>query len=396
MTRRRAVRAVATPPAAGDEAMMRRCLALARRAEGRTAPNPIVGCVIVDRRGRVLAEGHHRGPGTPHAEAAALAALGGRAPGATLYVSLEPCNHRDGGRAACAPAVRASGVARVVIGAMDPVPGHGGGARLLARAGVAVTRGVLGAACEDANAGFFTWARRGRPRFVLKAAVTLDGKLATVGGASRWITGELARADGRRVRERTGAILVGVGTVLADDPRLTARTPRGRDPVRIVVDSRLRTPPGARLLPATSGSRVRTIIATTAAAPAARARRLEAAGAEVWRLPAGRTRGGRGKAASRAGRVDLAALAARLGAAGLTQVLVEGGAEIHAAMLAAGLADEVRLYVAPLVVGGPAPSWVGGAGVAALADAWRFELAAAPRRIGPDLMLRLRPRSGRK
>jgi len=359
-----------------DERHMRRCLELARRAEGRTAPNPIVGSVIVGRRGQVLAEGWHRKAGSAHGEAAALAKLGGRAAGATVYVNLEPCNHQ-GRTPPCAPAVLAAGVRRVVIGAMDPIRGHAGGARLLARAGVEVVRGVLRDECEAANAPFFTWARQGRAHLLLKAAVTLDGKIATVSGESQWITGEAARRDAHRLRDRRDAVLVGVGTVLADDPRLTVRGLRGgRDPARVVVDSRLRTPPTAQLLPA-AGSPARTIVAF-ASAPPARRRALEAAGAELWQLP------GPG------GRVDLAALAARLGREGLLSVLVEGGGQIHASLLAAGLADELRLYVAPLAVGGPAASWLGGDGVATLAAAWRFRWLGAPEPVGDDLVLRLR------
>jgi diaminohydroxyphosphoribosylaminopyrimidine deaminase/5-amino-6-(5-phosphoribosylamino)uracil reductase len=355
------------------ERWMKRCLALARRAEGRTAPNPIVGAVVVDARGRVIAEGWHQGPGTPHGEAMALERAGRRARGATLYVNLEPCNHTDGGRIPCSARVIDSGVARVVIGAMDPIAAHAGGARRIARAGIAVERGVLRLACEDANAPFFTWARHGRPRFVLKAAITLDGKIATVGGESQWITGEAARDDARALRARHDAIVVGVGTVLADDPRLTARARGARDPIRVVLDGALRTPPGAKVLPA--------IIATLPGAPASRAKALEARGAEIWRVRAGRD-----------GRIDLRALAARLGAdKKLTSVLVEGGGEVHASLLAAQLADELRIYVAPIVVGGPARSWVGGGGIAKLARAHRLEWIGAPARAGEDLILRARP-----
>ncbi|MCB9564080.1 MAG: bifunctional diaminohydroxyphosphoribosylaminopyrimidine deaminase/5-amino-6-(5-phosphoribosylamino)uracil reductase RibD [Kofleriaceae bacterium] len=300
-------------PTAADVRWMRRCLQLAARAEGRTAPNPVVGCVVVDGRGRKLAEGWHRRAGTAHAEIVALdalAAAGRRGDGATLYVNLEPCNHH-GRTGPCAPAVAAAGIRRVVIGAMDPVAGHAGGARWLARHGVEVVTGVLGDASEALNRPFFTWARLRRPHVVLKAGVSLDGRVATRTGASRWITGEAARAEVHRLRDRLDAVLVGIGTVLADDPRLTVRgVAGGRDPVRVVVDSRLRTPVGAALL-AGAGQGARVIIATTAAAPASRQRRLEAAGAEVWRL---RDRGGR---------VDLRALVRRLGAAGVLSVLVE-------------------------------------------------------------------------
>jgi diaminohydroxyphosphoribosylaminopyrimidine deaminase/5-amino-6-(5-phosphoribosylamino)uracil reductase len=364
-----------------DAEGIERCLALARKAEGTTAPNPIVGGVVVDRRGRVIAEGWHRGPGTLHGEAMALEKAGARAKGATLYVNLEPCNHEGGGRVPCSARVIASGVARVVIGAMDPIKGHAGGARRIARAGISVTTGVLREACEDANAPFFTWARLGRPRFVLKAAATLDGRIATVGGESKWITGEAARKDGRALRGTLDAILVGVGTVLADDPQLTSRARGVRDPVRVVLDGALRTPPRARLLPKIGGSKARTIIACGSRAPDARARALEAAGAEIWRVPAARD-----------GRIDLRALAEKLGAEKLTSVLVEGGGRVHASFLEAGLADEIRLYLAPLIVGGAdAPAWVGGAGAKKLADATRLEWLGPPERVGDDLIVRARP-----
>jgi diaminohydroxyphosphoribosylaminopyrimidine deaminase/5-amino-6-(5-phosphoribosylamino)uracil reductase len=354
-----------------DRAHMARCLELARKAEGRTAPNPIVGCVITDRRGRVVAEGYHRGPGKPHGEAAALAALRGRsAAGGTLYVNLEPCNHH-GRTPPCAPAVRDAGVARVVIGMLDPIPGHGGGARLLRRGGITVTTGVLAAECAAANRPFTSWATRARPWVILKAAMTLDGRIASAGGESKWITGEAARADGHRLRDRCDAIAVGIGTVLADDPALTVRGVRGgRDPVRVVVDSALRTPPAARVLPA--------IIATTDAASEQRAQALTAAGAEIVRF-----------AADDRGRVRLDQLAAALGARGIAALLVEGGGALHAGWIAAGLADELRLYVAPLAIGGTtAPGWIGGDGAARLVDATRWQWDAAPERIGDDVLLR--------
>jgi diaminohydroxyphosphoribosylaminopyrimidine deaminase/5-amino-6-(5-phosphoribosylamino)uracil reductase len=363
---------------------MRRCLELARRAEGRTSPNPIVGSVIVGDDGQLLAEGYHLRPGELHGEAAALAALGGKAPGATLYVNLEPCAHRDGGRTSCTMRVLASGVRRVVIGALDPIPGHGGGAVELAAAGIEVTTGVLADECEAVNAPFFTAARKQRPYLVLKAGCSLDGKIATTSGESRWITGAAARADGHRLRDRLDAIMVGIGTVLADDPRLTVRDlpvdPAdpdrvARDPVRIVVDSGLRTPPTAALLPA-KGSPARTIIAGTTAAPVEREHALVAAGAEVWRLDANGD-----------GRVDLGALMARLVAAKIYGVLVEGGAGLHGGLVAAGLVDQLRLYVAPIILGGAAaPSWLGGPGVTELSRAPRLRFGP-PQPLGDDLLL---------
>ena len=352
-----------------DAAFMARALRLAERYRGRTAPNPIVGCVIVDKRGHVIAEGAHHGSGTRHAEIVALDKLHGKAPGATMYVTLEPCTHH-GRTPPCTPAVKASGVARVVIGTEDPVPGHGGGIEALRRAQISVTRALVDE-CDAANRPFLTWAMYGRPAFTLKAAITLDGKIATVKGQSKWITGEAARADVHRLRDTHDAVLVGIGTVLADDPWLTARFRGARDPIRIVLDAHLRTPVNARLL------RGGAIIATTNAAPVAKERALIAAGAEILRFPT-RARG----------HVPLELLARTLGDRGLTSVLVEGGGEVHASFLEARLADELVLYLAPKIVGGPAPSWVGGTGVGTLAAAHGLQFVDDPERLGPDLRLR--------
>jgi diaminohydroxyphosphoribosylaminopyrimidine deaminase/5-amino-6-(5-phosphoribosylamino)uracil reductase len=359
-----------------DRRHMARCLELAAAHRGRTAPNPIVGSVIVGPDGAVLAEGAHRGPGQDHAEAAALRKIGHRAPGATLYVNLEPCNHH-GRTPPCAPAVRDAGVARVVIGIADPIPGHGGGIGVLRRAGIAVTVGVLRDECERANLPFLTWAMRHRPAFTLKAAITLDGKISTVAGESKWITGPAARADVMRLRAEHDAVLVGVGTVLADDPRLSARLPGARDPQRIVLDTQLRTPPSAKLLPGRRGPR--TIIACGPRAPLAREKALVARGAEIWRI------------GSPGGRVDVVELARRLADAQICSVLVEGGGEVHADLLAHHLADELVIYIAPKLVGGPARSWVGGAGLAALAAAHRFVFDTAVRDLDGDLRLTARP-----
>lgn len=382
-----AERARAAARAVIDDAFMARALALAERYRGRTAPNPIVGCVIVDRDHAIVAEGAHAGPGQRHAEIVALDRLSPpcRADGATMYVTLEPCTH-DGRTPPCAPVVIASGVTRVVVGSEDPIDAHGGGLAALRRAGIAVDRARV-ADCDDANRPFLTWARHRRPAFTLKAAVTLDGKIATVGGHSKWITGEPARQDAHRLRDLHDAVLVGVGTVLRDDPRLTVRDRDvvarsdqleatrwrlpARDPIRIVVDGKLRTPADARLVPRRRGPR--TIIATSEAAPASRERALVRAGVEIWRFTA------------RDGRVPLDKLARRLGDAGITSVLVEGGGQIHASLLDAQLADELVLYVAPIAVGGPAPSWVGGEGVATLGAAHGFAWRGTPVQLGRDL-----------
>ena len=347
---------------------MRRALELAEKFRGHTSPNPIVGCVIV-RDGKTLAEAAHKEAGKPHAEILALAKLGGRAPGATMYVTLEPCMHH-GRTPPCAPAVIGAGVARVVIGSADPVPGHGGGMRAIRRARIKVDHALV-AECDASNRAFLTWAKHRRPAFTLKAAVTLDGKIATVTGESQWITGKEARQDVHRLRSIHDAVLVGIGTVLADDPKLTARIPGGKSPIRVVVDSTLRTPARSRLL--ARGARV--IIATTDAAPAKQERALVRKGAEVWRFPV------------RTGGVPLDHLARALGEQGITSVLVEGGGQLHAALLATGLADELVLYIAPRIVGGPAPSWVGGEGIASLAKAHGFRFDGPPVQFGEDLRI---------
>lgn len=360
-----------------DSVHMRRCLALAERYKGRTTPNPIVGCVIVDKHGDVIAEGAHKQAGKPHAEIEALRKLAGRkATGGTLYVNLEPCNHH-GRTPPCAPAVRASGVARVVVGMPDPIPGHGGGIEHLRRAGVSVSVGVLREACERANVGFLTLALEGRPAFTLKAAITLDGKICTVTGHSKWITGDVARADVMRLRDQHDGVLVGIGTVLADDPWLTARLPGARDPVRIVVDSNLRTPPTAHLLPKRTGPR--TIIACGEDAPARLEKPLVAKGAEIVRMPTHAN-----------GRVDVWKLAQWLGEQQLASVLVEGGGEIHSYFLEKRLADELVIYIAPKIVGGPAKGWVGGKGMARLTNAYRFALDPDPVMLGGDLRITAR------
>jgi len=377
-----------------DKEFMARALELAERYRGRTSPNPIVGCVIVDARGNVIAEGAHKAAGKRHAEIEALAKIGYKAPGATMYVTLEPCTHH-GRTPPCIPVVREAGLARVVIGTEDPVLGHGGGIEALRRVGITVSRALV-EECDAANRPFLTWSLYGRPAFTLKAAITLDGKIATIKGQSKWITGVPARIDVHRLRDTHDAVLVGIGTVLADDPWLTVRLapgrdptgsvtrgriPRARDPIRIVLDSKLRTPLDAHLLPKRKGPR--TIIATTDAAPEAKERALKKAGAEVWRFPARRN-----------GTVPLEPLVRELGEQDITSVLVEGGGHVHASFLQFHYADEVIIYVAPKVVGGPAPSWVGGKGIATLQAAHGFRFIEQPIQLGEDLRFRaamLRP-----
>ncbi len=350
---------------------MRRALALAARGRGRTSPNPMVGAVAV-KRGRVVGEGYHRKAGGPHAEVWALRDAGSSASGATMYVSLEPCSHH-GRTPPCTEAIIESGVARVVVGCRDPNPlVNGAGIRRLARAGIEVETGVMEAEARRLNEAYGKHITTGLPFVALKAAMSLDGKIATVRGESKWITGERARAAAHRLRSRHDAVMVGVGTVLADDPLLTVRRSRGRTPLRVVADSRARTPPTARLLGADERPPV---VAVTRLAPKARVRRLERGGANVWTV------------GSRAGKVNLRSLMKRLGGEGVQSVLVEGGGTLAAGVLAGGLVDRVYFFVAPRLIGGArALSPVEGAGVARLSEAWRLK-SVRVRRVGEDLLI---------
>lgn len=324
--------------------------------------------------GEVVGEGYHRRAGAPHAEVEALAASGERARGATFYVTLEPCIHH-GRTPPCVPAILAAGVRRVVVAVQDPNPMvNGRGIDALRRAGCEVSVGCMADAARDQNRAFFVYMTLRRPLVTLKAAMTLDGKIAAWDGNSRWITGEPARLEVHRLRSESDAVAVGIGTVLQDDPELTVRlpTPWAREPYRIVVDSHCRIPLDARVLSA--GQPQRTVIATTDAAPGERVRALEARGVTLLRLP------------SRDGRVDLSALLRELAALEVTAVLLEGGGELNAAFLEAGLVDCVRLFVAPLLLGGrQAPGPVGGAG-RGLKEAFRLD-GVRVRTVGEDLLI---------
>lgn len=356
-----------------DHAWMGRTLALAAQGRGLTSPNPMVGALVVSD-GAAVGEGVHRRAGEPHAEVEALRAAGPEARGASLYVNLEPCVHR-GRTPPCVDALLEAGIRRVVVGCLDPNPVvNGRGVEALRQAGVEVTVGVREEEARVLNRAFFKFIATGRPLVTLKTAMTLDGKIAAWDGASRWITGEAARAEGHRMRAGADAILVGVGTVLRDDPELTVRLPElgPREPLRVVVDSRLRTPPEARLLKV--GAPARTLIACVAGAPAEAARALSARGVEVLGCPA------------RDGRVDLDALLADLARRGVVSLLAEGGGELHASLLEAGLVDRVAIFVAPLLLGGRhAPGPVGGSG-RGLKEALRLG-ALEVRRIGRDLLI---------
>jgi diaminohydroxyphosphoribosylaminopyrimidine deaminase/5-amino-6-(5-phosphoribosylamino)uracil reductase len=358
-----------------DEAWMARAVALAEGGRGTTSPNPMVGAVLV-RDGQAVGEGFHRAPGLAHAEAAALAAAGRLAEGATCYVTLEPCAHH-GRTPPCADALVAGGVARVVAAMADPDPRvAGAGLAKLAAAGVEVATGVGAAAAAEQNAPYLTHRRLGRPRITLKAAASLDGKVAAPDGTSQWITGPVARADAHRLRAEADAVCVGAGTALADDPRLTVRLPGhdGRQPLRVLVDAAGRVGAGGHLFDGTAP----TLVATTAAAPPAAVEAWKAAGAEVLELP-GTVWGGSGQG------VDLKRLVRALGERGVLELLVEGGPRLQASMWADGLADRLVWYLAPLAIGGDnAPGLVAGAGAATLTAARQLRLASVDR-VGDDL-----------
>ena len=333
-----------------DERWSARAIELARQADYRTSPNPMVGAVVVDRDGHLAGEGYHRRRGTPHAEEEALAAAGPAAKGGTLYVNLEPCPHAHR-TPPCAAAVVSAGVRRAVISMEDPDPRvRGLGIEALRSAGVEVTLGTLEAPARRLNEFYVKHRTTGRPFVTAKFAMSLDGKIATAKGESRWITGEGARHQSHELRHRHDAILVGINTVLQDDPELSARIPgrEARQPIRIVLDSSLRMPPTARLLG--TGA----LIATTSDA--------KASGAEVLKLPTDKN-----------GRVALEPLLDLLGRREIISLLVEGGGETHASFFEAGLVDKVYVYIAPKLIGGrTAPGPIGGVGVENLRDALRL------------------------
>jgi diaminohydroxyphosphoribosylaminopyrimidine deaminase/5-amino-6-(5-phosphoribosylamino)uracil reductase len=372
------------PPGSGmfsdfDRFAMQRALTLAARGLETTDPNPRVGCVIA-QRGRVVGEGWHERAGEAHAEIAALRAAGNQAVGATVYVTLEPCSHH-GRTPPCVEALIAARVARVLIAARDPNPQvDGKGAAALRAAGIAVESGLMEGEAIDLNAGFFRRMLTGRPLVRVKLAMSLDGRTALASGESRWITGEAARQDVQHWRARSSAILTGIGTVLADDPRLDVRLPveagaARRQPLRIVLDSQLRTPPGARLFE-TPGE---VLILTTLTAPEdPRALELTSRGARLESLPL------------EGERVALAPVLDRLAELELNEVLVEAGAILAGEMLRQALVDELLLYVGLRLLGPSARALVTIPPLARLADAPSFSLFDM-QPVGDDLRLRLRP-----
>lgn len=366
---------------------MRAALALALKAKGRTSPNPLVGAVII-RDGRIVGRGYHACAGAPHAEIMALEEAGSEAAGATLYVNLEPCCHW-GRTPPCTPALIQRGIARVVVGMVDPNPlVSGKGIGELRQAGIQVEVGLLEEEAHRINEAFIKYITTGRPFVILKSAVSLDGKIATVSRRSRWITGDRSRLEVHKLRDQVDAILVGIETILTDDPQLTTRLGGrgGRDAWKVIVDSRLRIPLEARVFKTGVAGQGRgageqesrgpgVIIATTARAPQEKARQLEKKGARVLRV------------GDCDGRVDLVDLMGELGRQGVVSLLIEGGAEVNASALQAGLVDKVVFFIAPLLIGGGgAPGAIGGQGFPTLEEAVRLERLEV-KRLEPDLMV---------
>ena len=342
---------------------MRRALRLAARAAGRTSPNPLVGSVIV-RGGEVVGEGFHKAAGEPHAEVNALRRAGERARGATLYTTLEPCAH-TGRTPPCVDAIRQAGITRVAAAMRDPDPRTDGkGFRALRASAIDVTTGVLEAEAKKLNEGFISRISRGRPFVLVKLATTVDGRVSVKG--RRYLSGKRALKEVHRLRDRYDAVLVGIGTVLADDPALTVREVKGRDPLRVIVDSDARTPMGSKIVRAKDPQR--TLIFVARDADMRRVSRLRDSGVLVVTLP--RTPGG----------LDLAAVLRWLAERGVNTVLSEAGPKIASGLVASGLADRLMLIQAP-IAGGDGPTALDGIGKV-------VELRSLlVRRLGDDVML---------
>jgi len=359
--------------------IMRQALALARRGYGMTSPNPMVGAILV-KRGKIIGRGWHRRAGLPHAEIEALddAQKRGCSPrGATLYVTLEPCC-THGRTPPCTAAIIAAGIKRVLVGATDPNPHHAGkGFRILKKAGIEVVHGVLADKCTELNEAFNHWIVHRTPLVTVKAAMTLDGKIATASGESKWITGEQARACGMKLRQGSDAILVGVNTVLADNPSLTVRTARPKPLRRFVLDSMARTPLKAKVV--TDEHAALTTIVVSKRAPASRVAAL-AKRVRVLVCPQSRN-------TQHATRIPLSWLLKKLGAENVTSLLVEGGGEVNASFLMDGYAQRIAFFYAPKILGGrDSRRAVAGEGAQSLAEVLQLT-GVEWRHLGTDLLL---------
>ena len=355
-------------------------LELASKGIGTTSPNPMVGAIVVSNK-KIIGRGYHRRAGGLHAEILALNQAGSKAHGATLYVTLEPCSHTKKRTPPCVPFIMESKVRRIVVAMKDPNPKvNGRGIRQLRKLGISVDVGCLQAEAENLNEVYCHWVKTGRPFVILKGAMTLDGKIATSRGESKWITGEESRTHVNVLRSQVDAILVGSGTILQDNPQLTARLPQRqqtnkqvRQPVRVVLDSSLRIPVSAKVFRWAAENP--TVVATTSRVSKNKMARLTKAGITVLVLP------------SQGNRVSFVACMKKLGQMGLTSVLVEGGSEVHASALRSGLVNKVMLYIAPALLGGlDSKSLVGGPSPKGLSDIFSLNKIEI-QKLGQDFLI---------
>ena len=354
-----------------DEHWMKKALRLAEKGRGRTSPNPMVGAVLV-KNGELVGEGYHVKAGTDHAEIIALRGAGEKARGATLYLNLEPCTHY-GRTPPCAPAVIEAKVKRAVIGMEDPNPSvRGKGLESLKRAGLDVEVGILEKECRRLNEAFCKYITKKEPFVILKVAATLDGKIATREGDSKWISGETSRRFVHRMRNQVDGVVVGIGTVLKDDPQLTARIKKGRDPYRVILDSELRIPEEAKVI---GNAPWKTIIATTELSDKDKIERLEKKGVRVLIID------------SKNGRVDLKTCLSKLGGIGMMSLLVEGGSQVNGSFLDEGLIDKILLFLSPKLIGDrEALGIFGGSRKATLQEAIPLNELRV-RRMGEDILI---------
>jgi len=354
-----------------DIQYMKQALELAKKGTGYVNPNPLVGAVIVKNE-KVIGEGYHEKYGGPHAEINAFASLKESSTDATMYVTLEPCSHY-GKTPPCVDAVINAGIARVVIASLDPNPLVAGRSILkMQEAGIEVKVGILKEEADELNAVFFHYITTKTPYVIMKYAMTADGKIATHTGASRWITGEVARSQVHEDRHRYAAIMVGVGTVLADDPMLNCRIAGGNNPIRIICDSHLRTPLDSKIV--TTAQEIPTIIATTSE-DRQKCHEFSAKGIQILSV----TKKGE--------KIDLNLLMTKLGEQGIDSILLEGGATLNASALASGIVNKVQTYIAPKLFGGiAAPTPIGGTGVAHPKDAYLLKNTKITI-LGEDLLI---------
>jgi len=353
-----------------DTRFMKRALTLAARARGRTSPNPMVGAVIV-KGGRIIAEGYHRRAGTPHAEAIAIEGAGRRARGSTLYVNLEPCCHTEKRTPPCTGKIIRAGIKRVVVAMVDSNPMVSGrGISELRSSGISVDVGVMEEKAMELNEAYIKYITTKRPFVILKLGQSMDGKIATAQGESKWITGERARQAVHRLRDEVDAVMVGIGTILKDNPSLDCRINGGRNPYRIVLDSRLRIPLNSKVLG--HGDR-KTIVVTTKGAWG-KISKIEATGSRVIIV------------SEKGGRVDMGGLMDELGRMGIMSVMIEGGSSIAASALSEGIVDKVMFFIAPVIIGGidAIPS-VGGRSPLSLKDSIRIKRIRI-KRVGEDIL----------